>query len=483
MLSLDHLQCIVEQTARENFNPSISVTVFDNGEYKTAVTGYADCEKQARADKDTIYAIASSTKAFAATSVCVLAAKDMVDLDSPVRRYLPEFAMYDPYVGETLTVRDILCHRSGLPRHDITWFSHTELKTREQLLADLRYLKPFAPVRSRFYYSNHMFMLATHLVERVCGTKWETFLQQEILDKIGMKAYFHLNDLRDSPSGARPYTVNPETGAARRTQYQNLYVIGGAGCINASSPEMAKWIALQLAEGQWDGQTIVPQKWMRECHSPQMIVREMAGMPDIPQVRFRNYGLGWFVECYRGKTLVHHGGNIDGFSSAHFFLPGTGFGASILTNCEGSAIQSSLMYTLIDQYFDLKPINWSEKYRALMVERLKQANVHFDEIRAQAPAGKAPLLPLDAYTGTYSCPGYGDIVMSVKDGQLEGQYGALRYDFQHLGYDSYMAVPDGQWFSQVPAAFYLDRKGKPDRLHIDFEAAIGEPIVFTRQKG
>ena len=480
MLNSTKTQELIDLFVKENYNPSISMTVYDNGKYESFNAGYTDLENKKAATEDTIYAIGSSTKAFAAEALCILADRGEIDLDTPIIEYLPAFAMYDAYVTASLTVRDILCHRCGLPRHDLTWFANADYEKRDELIHNIRYLKPFTTFRSKWYYQNHMFVLAGYLIEKVSGLKWDDFVQKEILEPLGLTASFKITDLAKDPKMSKNYSVTLSDGTLKPSSYRDIYHVGAAGCINSTTKEMAKWVALQLNDGKVGDKQIISSKLLKECHVPQMVIQDDPAMPKFPEISHKSYGLGWFVESYRGRTLVHHGGNIDGYSAMHFFVPGTGFGASILTNCEGTPIQNSLMYSLIDLYFDYEAVDWLGRYKSAYIELMKKGEEAIGALTDSAVKGTKPSLPLEKYVATYNNPGYGDIKIAIVDGTLEALYGDLDFKLEHLCLDSYL-MKFGTKKMTVPAQFALSLTGEVQTFSAKLEPALDEMIVFKKK--
>ena len=480
MLNSTKAQELVNLFVKENHNPSISMTVYDNGKYESFNAGYADIENKKAATEDTIYAIGSSTKAFAAEALCILADRGDIDLDTPIVEYLPDFAMYDDYATASLTVRDILCHRCGLPRHDLTWFSNANYEKRDELIHNIRYLKPFTTFRNKWYYQNHMFVLAGYLIEKVSGQKWDDFVQKEILEPLGLCASFKITELANEPTMSKNYSVTLADGTVVPSSYRDIYHVGAAGCINSTTKEMAKWVALQLNDGKVGDKQIISSELLNECHTPQMVIQHDPAMPKFDEISHKSYGLGWFVENYRGRTLVHHGGNIDGYSAMHFFVPGTGFGASILTNCEGTPIQNSLMYSLIDLYFGYESVDWLGRYKSAYIDLFKKGEEAISALADSAAKDTKPSLALDKYEATYTNPAYGDIKISATGGSLEALYGDLDFKLEHLCLDSYIVKYKTKKLV-APAQFGLGLTGEVETFMAKFEPALEEMIVFKKK--
>jgi len=326
-----------------------------------------------------------------------------------------------------------------------------------------------------------MFLLAGCLIEKISGRKWDDFVRDEILDPIGLEAYFQISEMEQHPESSLPYTVNIDEGTFHRTEYRNIYHIGAAGCINSSTKNMAKWIALQLNNGKSGNRQIVSEAMLNECHSPQMIIGKDPIVPDFPEINNNFYGLGWFRESYRDRTLVHHGGGIDGYAAMHFFVPDAGFGASILSNGESSPIIYSLMYSMIDLYFGYEPADWVGRYKRRNIELIEKGNAEYNSIFEKAPKETTPTLPLNRYEGVYSDPGYGDIMVILEDESLVVRYNEFTLKMKHICFDSYIMLLQPFEKTRILSQFILSVTGEVEALKAKLEPALEDMIVFIKK--
>ena len=202
----------------------------------------------------TLFAIGSSSKAFTAATVVQLADDDKLDLDEPIRKYLPDFELYDEGATKEMTPRDLLCHNSGLPRHDFVWYGSD--KSRKDLYKTLKYLEPTASFRQTWQYQNLMFMTAGYLVEQISEMSWEDFTQKRILDPLGMNASnFSVSKMEKAENAALPY--REKDGEFIKMPYRNIDAIGPAGSINSNAEDMSKWVIMQLNGGKYGEETVV----------------------------------------------------------------------------------------------------------------------------------------------------------------------------------------------------------------------------------
>lgn len=443
--------------------------------------GYKDLDQKVPVTKDTKFAIGSVTKSFTVTGLASLATEGKLDWDAPVRRYLPDFQMFDPVVTERMTPRDLVTHRSGLPRHDLMWGGGTF--TRDQLYQRLRYLEPTKDFRSVWQYQNLMYMTAGYLSGKLEGKSWEEVTRTRVFQPLGMTtADFSVTDLQRSADYALGYARLPSDSVVK-LPYRNLDAIGPAGSINASPAEMIRYVTMHLNQGKFEGREVISAASARDMQAPQMVIP----VPQTPgaggtDLGHEQYGMGFFVGTYRGRKMVHHGGNIDGFSAEVNFLPNDSLGVAVLTNLNGTSTRDFIPFMIYDRLLGLQPIDWSSRYK----EQADRARARQDSVRARDVASRVanttPSHPLTDYAGVYNHPGYGDIRIAVTDGKLAFSYSSLQLVMEHFHYDVFETAPRSpaqptRWKVQ----FLGDMTGTVTGLSIPVEPAL-KPIVFSKQK-
>ena len=475
------LDQIIEGIREKYHIPSVVVSVHKDGESFFCGGGLANVEENVPADENTIYAIASASKAFIATAVCILCDEGKCDLDKPVKTYLPDFEMYGSYMTEHLTVRDALGHRSGLPRHDIMWLNDRDI-TIYDVVHRLRYLPPAFEPRARMHYQNLMFTLATVLTEKLSGQRWQDFVTERILKPLGMtRTYLNASDYRGKvPNQAEPYQYRG--GQLERMAYNDISHLGSCGCISSTVHDLDRWARLQLGRGQFEGKRVFSEKMADQLHNPQMIIKpgEMTAY-DFPEVDFTCYGQGWFIESYRGHKLVHHGGTIDGFKSLVGFLPNDGVCFSVLTNLNRNQSPAALGYIISDLALGLSEIDWAGRFWDFMESTLHQAQEEEKKIEDAIKNAPAQSRPNGDYAGEFFHPGYGRLTVREQDGGLVMHI--LCKDMQMLpaGYDLFCVDGRNEGAGYVPVRFNYDLTGAVVSLSAPLEPMCA-PIVFDKQK-
>ncbi len=464
------------QQAQQAFGlPSVSASVLCGGEEAHCALGLADREGPVNATPDTVYAIGSSTKAFIATSLCLLAAEGKLSLDAPVRTYLPWFRLAEPQRTAELTVRDALCHRSGLPRHDLSWLNNPR-RTLAQQVEALAHLPAAWPLRTRFYYQNHMFMTATLLVETVSGLPWTEFVRRRILEPLGMAHTCLFGD--ELPDGdahkARPY--ERRDGALCRMPYNYAKSVAGAGTIYSSTRDMLRWLRFQLTGDR----RILTLPQLAGLHRPQMLIQEGELFPfSFPETTFSCYGLGWFTESYRGTAIVHHGGTIDGFKSEQLFVPGQGIAVSLLCNLDQTKAVTALGYSLLDALLGLPARDWNGRYLAEDAKAAAKSAQAAADAQAQARANALPCAAPGRYAGRYCHPAYGAVDVHPQGAGLVLEVAGETVPLTFLGKDRFF-YPAAHYLAPGTARFALAEDG-PAVLYLPLEPALPEPLAFCRE--
>ncbi|MGH7540514.1 MAG: serine hydrolase [Gemmatimonadota bacterium] len=497
---------VEESMARWNV-PGLALAVVADGEVVLSRGyGYRDLEAREPVTENTVMPIGSASKAFTALLVGLLVGEGRLAWDEPVRTWLPEFELRDEFASERMTPVDLLTHRSGLPRHDLLWYGAT--LSREALFDRLRHLEPSQPFRTTFQYNNFMFMTAGYLAGHVAGSSWEEQVRTRIFAPLGMSASTFSIDrmLAEAPDRALGYRAvdagEEATGAAggagtgappglaqsaekriERMEYRRIDAMGPAGSINSNVVDMIRWVRLQLGNGTVDGEEIVPAVAVQKTHTPHVVVDE--GIFSLlfrqPETPYMMYGLGWFVQPYRGRRHIHHGGNIDGFSSLVSFLPDDGVGVVILTNLNGTPLPTVLALSLYDRLLDLEPRDWNARYDEIWkrVEAVQRQQAEGGGI--ERAEGTSPSHPLDAYVGIYAHPAYGALRIARAAEGLRGVYHDFVLDLRHFHYDVFegtFAPPLEDM--KVKVEFSTNLRGDVDGLALPLEPAV-DPIVFERE--
>ena len=435
--------------------------------------GVRELGKPEPVDKDTLFAVASNTKAFTSAALATLVDEGKLKWDDPVTKYLPYFQLYDPYVTREMTVRDLLSHRSGLVTFggDLLWYETTY--PREEIIRRIRFLKPAYSFRSRYGYQNIMFIAAGEIVPAVTGKSWDDYVREKFFAPLGMtRTVTTYKQLMSSQNVATPH--NEVEGKVRVVHYSNVDAAGGAAVINSSAAEMAEWVRLQLGRGTYQGKKIFSAERSREMWTPHTVVSGVteANEKFNPNVHFNLYGLGWGLSDYRGRKVVTHSGGLDGMTSRVALLPEENLGVVILTNSE-TPLQAFLYYKVFDIFLGAPPRDWSADYLARSKAARERDAAEAKKLEDARVPDTKPSLPLSAYAGTYGGPMYGDATVTEENGRLVVRLlpsPAYVGDLEHWHFDTFRI----KWRDSVVypyprgwVTFQLDHQGKVSEMKID----------------
>jgi len=443
--------------------------------------GYRDMEKQLPVTPKTLFAIGSITKSFTVTLLGLESGEGKVDWDKPVRDFLPGFKLYDPVLTEQITIRDLVTHRSGLPRHDLVWY--TSDFTREDLIRRLQYLEPSKPLRSTFQYNNLMFMTAGYIAGRLNGTGWEDAVSQRIWGPLGMTGTnLSERDTQNSPDFGQPYRKGSDLKAELKRipfdlQCPDRCAMGPAGEINSNVEDMSRYLLFHMNRGKLEGKQLLSENNAVQMQIPQMVI---PGAPAYPEMGSQSYGMGFFVTTYRGHKLVEHGGNIDGFSALLAFLPADQLGVVVLTNLDGNPLPTIIANNVFDRLLGLDQVPWNQRF----LEQEKKAKESEQEAKSKGytprKLGTHPSHELTEYVGEYSNPGYGTVSIAADREAFKLTLNKVSEPLKHYHYDVF-EVPANPLdpFEKMKVMFLTDLNGEISALSMPLEPNVKD-IVFTR---
>ncbi|MEM8779426.1 MAG: serine hydrolase [Cyanobacteria bacterium P01_G01_bin.49] len=433
--------------------------------------GKRDREQNLPVTPKTLFAIGSCTKSFTTMAMGILVERGLLDWDKPVRNYLPTFKLYDSYATEHITPRDLVTHRSGLPRHDAMWYKSPF--TRKELIERLEYLKPTHELRTVFQYQSLMYITAGYLVGEIAQSSWEEFVQQEIFNPLEMEnSNFSVKTSQQVDDFALPYQEKNEK--VEKIPFYNVDVSGPAGSINSNVSDMANWLLLHLNQGKYGEKQIISPTILREMHSPQI----PTGQPlEYNELFYYFYGLGWWISAYQGHNLIQHGGNIDGFSARVTLLPQDNLGVIVLTNMEQNPVIHTLTYYVCDSLLDLDKVPWNERIKERYAQAKEATTKGKEEIASNRKTGTQPSHPLEDYTGNFEHPAYGILSVEIKDNRLTATHNSINYKLEHYHYDVFVESELGDKPELI--TFLTDTKGNVSSLTLPLEPTI-KSILFTR---
>jgi CubicO group peptidase (beta-lactamase class C family) len=414
--------------------PGLAIAVVKDGEVVLA-RGYGAGEigKDQKVTPDTVFTIASCTKSFVAACVGMLVEEGKLRWDDPVVQHLPDFELADPYLTKQLTLRDLLTHRTGLRRADLLG-DGAGFDSRE-VLRRLKHLEAMAELRTQYIYNNHMYTVLGEVVSRVAGKPWEQFAAERIYRPLAMNST--TSDIKQvATDRLAPRHWRSDEGIVARPRPR------AGGGIYSTARDMAQWLKLQLGEGAFEGRRILKPETIREMHALHFSV-PIRSRPkgNIYAAQFHGCGLGWFVQDYRGRKIVLHGG---AWGAMVAMMPEEKLGVVVLSNLDLESIAGILMYDVFDAYLVGPKLAWDQKKWAatwLKNEPPGHAYRPRDEARAQLEkvrmADTKPSLSLAQYAGRYESPLYGRLSVQYDEGKLFVNFGEFTTEMRHWQNDTF----------------------------------------------
>ena len=459
--------------------PGLAVGVVVDGHLVYAKGfGYRDLEKKLPVTPDTVFAIGSCTKAFTAFAAGILSDEGLLSWDQRVIDILPQFRMFDSYATQNITIRDLLTHRSGLPRHDFMWYNTNA--TRAELMRRIRYLEPSCDLHERYQYGNLMYLIAGLGMEQLAGKSWEALIAERILIPLEMKqTNFSVDEMQKGKDYAFPY--REKNGQLKRVPFRNISVIGPAASINSNISDLSHWVQMQLAGGSYEKVPLISPATLQEMHTPQVIV---PGAPETKESQIIAYGIGWGIASFRGQYILSHDGGSDGFTSTIGILPQKGIGVIVLANRNLTSLPRFLSLQAIDRVLELPFIDGLKEG----LDGINRSKETFQESKAEEDRsrkkGTTPSHLLEQYAGQYENPGYGIVAIDCVDGKLRFNYNGIASHLVHWHYDVFQIAEESQdmFISRegTKVTFQNNIGGDVEELIVPFEPRTSD-IIFKKK--
>jgi len=441
--------------------------------------GYRDYEKKLPVTANTLFQIASNTKLFTAVAVGMLVEEGKLEWNVPVRSFVPEVTFFAAELDNTVTMRDMLAHRTGISRHDLIWYKSDF--TRRELFDRLRYLKPSQPLRQGFLYNNMMYAAAGQIVEILSGKPWEDFVRERIFSPLGMRSsVFTAQEMETQPDHAVPFTERRDTTVLYRIPiYEEAQGLGPAGSIISNVQDMTRWLTTLMNGGKLDGQQVLPAAVIRATLEPS-IAQPNSGLENRGWGELLNpvYGMGRWSASYRGHYLAYHGGDLPGFHSQVSCMPYDGIGVVVFVIGDHAApLYNVITYNVYERLLGMEPTPWSERRLKDRLEAKAAGKEGRQKAGVQKVAGTQPSHRLADYAGEYEHPAYGVIAIAEQDGALRFRFHNIAMPLSHCHYDRFDS-PDDEQDGLFSFNFGTNPQGEIDRITTSLDEA---QTTFTRR--
>ena len=441
--------------------------------------GYRDYGKKLPFTPTTVMPIASNTKLFTAIAMGLLVDEGKIDWDKPVRQYVPSIQFYNDALNATVSVRDMLAHRTGVTRHDLIWYKSPF--TRQELFQRLKYLEPSQPLRTTFLYNNLMYAASGYIIELLSGKTWEQFVQARIFQPLGMTStVFSIDDVIKQPDHGVPFTERRDSDSLYAIPYYREQVaIGPAGAINSNIQDLSHWLIALMNGGRFEGRQVIPADAVKATLEPSIAMPnttlEAFGWSELLNAA---YGMGRWTASYGGHLLAYHGGDINGFHSQVSYMPSDSVGVIVLVIGDHAApLYNVMSYNVYERLLGLSETPWSQRLNDAR-KKAKQANT---AARAQAGGGQVkgthPSHPLDDFVGEFENQAYGVVTISKQGAGLRFGFHQIDLPLSHFHYDRF-DTPDDEQDGKWSVNFTTNPQGEVDKAVMSLDQA---EVTFVRR--
>ena len=457
--------------------PGIAIAIVKDGKVVAAQGfGVRKLGEPAPVDGQTIFEIASNSKAFTAAALAMLVDEGKLAWDDPVTRHLPDFRMYDAYVTHEMTVRDLLVHRSGLGlgAGDLLWWPTTQFTT-DEIIERLQYIRPATSFRNSYAYDNLLYIVAGKIIAQKAGKPWGDAVRERILKPVGMNTT--TTSLAENAGNANVSNAHSKiNGKAAPVKAMPVANAVGAVGINTNAEDLARWMNVLLDQGRIgkdaSGQDVrlFSEKQSREMWTAQTPIKISEPKPALAATRpnFYAYGLGFQLRDYKGRKLAMHGGALQGFYSRVLLVPEEKLGIAILTNAESGGSLSALQYRLLDQYMGIAPADWIKIIGDMEKEAYEKDQAAQKKASATRAGKSQPSLPMTAYDGEYQDAWYG--LMTIRP---EGKKRVMSFsktpdligELEHFQHDTFIVRwKERNFNADAYVTFSLNPDGSIERM-------------------
>jgi CubicO group peptidase (beta-lactamase class C family) len=441
--------------------------------------GYRDYGQKLPFTPATMSPIASNTKLFTAVAAGMLVEEGKLTWDKPVRESVPAIRFYDNQLNNTVTLRDMLSHRTGITRHDTIWYKSDF--TRKQLFEKLVYLEPQEPMRETFLYNNLMFAAVGYLIELQSGKTWEQFVKEKILEPLQMNSTgYSIAEMLKRPEFGVGYTERRDTFELYRIPYyEDISGVAPCGAIVSNIEDMSHWLIALMNQGKYNGKQVLPAEVLKGTLQPAIALPntslETRGWSEMLNPA---YGMGRETASYRGHLITFHGGDLPGFHTQVSFMPQDHIGVIVFEiGNHSQPLYDIVSYNVYERLLGVDQTPWSERQLAIRLKDKKAAT----EARTKANVGQVPNTkpshPLSDYAGAYENPAYGVMNIGLKDNQLQFDFHKMKFPMAHYHYDRY-DTPDDEQDGKWSVNFRTNPQGDIDQAVMSLDES---EAIFTRK--
>src|SRR6266545_13974 len=441
--------------------------------------GYRDYGQKLPFTPNTLYQIASNSKLFTAVAAGLLVEEGKLTWDKPVRESVPAIQFYNDYLYSTVTLRDMLAHRTGITRHDMIWYQAPD--SRKELFSKLKYMEPKEPPRTVFLYNNMMYAAAGYLVELQSGKTWEESVRDRIFKPLEMSnSLFSVAEMVKRPDFGVAYTEKRDSFEIYKIPYyEDTEGMAPAGAIISNIEDMSHWLIALMNDGKYKGKQVLPAGVLKATIQPGIAqANTLAEVRGWWEILNPNYGMGRSTSSYRGHLQTYHGGDLDGFHSQVSFMPQEHIGVLVAVIGDHASILYNLVsYNVYERMLGMDQTPWTKRWLEIRLKGKKAETESRTKAGADQVKNTKPSHPLEDYVGQYEHPAYGLLKIGLLAGQLQFDFHKMTFAMTHYHYDRF-DTPDDERYGKWSVNFDTNPQGDVDRALMSLDEA---EATFTRR--
>jgi CubicO group peptidase (beta-lactamase class C family) len=477
---LEGFDAFMEKTLKDWNAPGIGVGVVIEDKLVFAKGyGYRDYEKKLPITPSTLFPIASNTKLFTAIAAGFLVEEGKLTWNRPIRESVPSIQFYDDYLNNTITLRDMLSHRTGITRHDSIWYKADY--NEQELFHRLKYLEPKEPPRQIFLYNNMMYAGVGYSVRLQSGKPWTEFVREKILNPLEMKStVYSISDMLKQPDYGVPFTEKRDTMEIYKIPYyEDTAGLAAAGAIISNIEDMSHWLIALMNDGKYGGQTVLPPKVIQATLEPSIALPntgvQARGWWEVLNTA---YGMGRQTASYRGHLITLHGGDLPGFHSQVSYMPRERIGVIVFVIGDHAApLYNPISYNVYERLLGMDQTPWTERQLDIRLKNKKAGTEARSKAGAARVANTKPSHPLADYVGEYDHPAYGLMKIGLKGEQLQFDFHKIHFPLTHFHYERF-DTPDDEQDGKWSVNFATNPEGDVDHATMSLDEA---DAIFKRK--
>ncbi|MFY9555420.1 MAG: serine hydrolase [Blastocatellia bacterium] len=477
---LQGFDAFMEKTLKDWNAPGIGVgIVVDDKLVFAKGYGYRDYEKKLPITSRTLFPIASNTKLFTAVAAGSLVEEGKLTWDRPIRESVASIEFYDNALNNTVTLRDMLAHRTGITRHDSIWYKSDYAS--KELFARLKYLEPKEPPRQLFLYNNMMYAGVGYSIELQSGKTWAEYVRVKILKPLEMNStVYTIADMLKQPDYGVPFTEKRDSNEIYKIPYyEDTEGLAAAGAIISNIEDMSHWLIALMNNGKYSGKQVLSPKVLQATLEPAIALPNTAGeIRGWWEILNRAYGMGRWTASYRGRFITFHGGDLPGFHSQISYMPNEHIGVIVFVIGDHTApLYNPISYNVYERLLGMDQVPWTNRLLDIRLKNKKAGT----EARSKAGYGRVantkPSHPLADFVGEYEHPAYGTLKIALKDNHLQFEFHKFSFPMTHFHYDRF-DTPDDEQDGMWSVNFSTSPQGDIDKATMSLDEA---EATFTRR--